>query len=120
MKSIWKKDVNIDEINRFSKGSIVKHLGITFTQKGDNFLKATMPVDERTIQPLGFFHGGALAVLAETLGRMAFHLTLDDSHFSVGQKNQSQPSQEYKERAGDRQSVAGPLGKTIPDMGCHH
>ncbi len=86
MKSIWKKDVNIDEINRFSKGSIVKHLGITFTQKGDNFLKATMPVDERTIQPLGFFHGGALAVLAETLGRMAFHLTLDDSHFSVGQK----------------------------------
>lgn len=53
------------------------HLGIVFTEIGDDHLTATMPVDERTKQPMGLLHGGANVVLAETLGSVASSLTID-------------------------------------------
>ena len=84
MSSIWKKKIELEEINRFSKGSIVKNIGIEFFEKGDDYLKASMPVDNRTKQPLGILHGGASVVLAETLGSMASYMTLDDNLYSVG------------------------------------
>ncbi|RLC19060.1 MAG: thioesterase [Deltaproteobacteria bacterium] len=84
MNSIWQKEVELEEINRFSKGSIVENIGIEFFEKGDNFLMASMPIDNRTKQPLGILHGGASVVLAETLGSMASYMTLDDDHYSVG------------------------------------
>ena len=83
-KSIWKKDYNLQVINQFSQHSIVSHVGIRFIEKGVNYLTATMPVDERTRQPLGILHGGASAVLSETLGSMASYMTLDETHYSVG------------------------------------
>ena len=78
------KKVSLEEINQFSANSIVKYLGIEFTEKGNDYMTATMPVDKKTIQPLGILHGGASAVLAETLGSMASYLTLDEDHYSVG------------------------------------
>ncbi|PWJ40871.1 hotdog fold thioesterase [Sediminitomix flava] len=48
--------------------NMVGHIGIKFTEVSDGCLKATMPVDHRTKQPMGLLHGGASAVLAETLG----------------------------------------------------
>jgi 1,4-dihydroxy-2-naphthoyl-CoA hydrolase len=48
---------------------------------GNNFLKAKMPVDNRTWQPYGLLHGGASCVLAETLGSMASHLIIDPANF---------------------------------------
>jgi uncharacterized protein (TIGR00369 family) len=50
------------------KGTLVEHLGISFRVNEEGRLQATMPVDERTRQPLGMLHGGATAALAETLG----------------------------------------------------
>jgi len=58
------------------------HLGIVFTEIGDDYLKATMPVDQRTKQPYGLLHGGASAVLAETLGSIASHLVVDSSKYN--------------------------------------
>jgi len=84
MSAIWKKEINLEQINQFSKGSIVSNIGIEFIEKGDNYLKASMPVDYRTKQPLGILHGGASVVLAETLGSVASYLTLDDNNYSVG------------------------------------
>ena len=84
MENIWKKDTDIEEINRFSQDSMAGNLGISITEKGADFLTATMPVGPKTIQPLGILHGGASVVLAETLGSVASYLTLDDNHFSVG------------------------------------
>lgn len=84
MSIIWKRDFSLEDINRFAKESIVEHVGIEFVEKGDDFITATMPVDQRTTQPLGILHGGASVVLAETLGSMASHMALDDDHFSVG------------------------------------
>ena len=65
-------------LNARSAGSAVAHLGIVFTELGDDFLRGTMPVDERTKQPYGLLHGGSSVLLAETLGSMAANLCLDD------------------------------------------
>ncbi|MCP3945141.1 MAG: hotdog fold thioesterase [Desulfobacteraceae bacterium] len=81
---MWKKEFKLDDINRFREESIVGHLDIKFIEKGDDFLRATMPVDKRTVQPMGLLHGGASVVLAETLGSAASHMTLDESHYSLG------------------------------------
>jgi 1,4-dihydroxy-2-naphthoyl-CoA hydrolase len=57
---------------------MVKHLGITFTEIGEDFLKGTMPVDSRTVQPMGILHGGASVALAETLGSLAANYVIDN------------------------------------------
>lgn len=84
MGTIWKKEFDIELLNVFVDGSIVRHVGIEFLEIGDDFIKATMPVDKRTKQPLGILHGGASVVLAETLGSVASYMTLDASSYSVG------------------------------------
>lgn len=68
---IWKHDVTVDEINAFSQHTMVSYLGIEFIEIGDDYLKAKMPVDHRTCQPLGLLHGGASVTLAETIGSSA-------------------------------------------------
>ena len=65
-------------LNARSAGSAVAHLGIVFTELGDDFLRGTMPVDERTRQPYGLLHGGSSVLLAETLGSMAANLCVED------------------------------------------
>jgi len=84
MENIWKKEITIKDLNDFSTNSIVGYLGIVFTERGSDSLSATMPVDKRTIQPLGILHGGASVVLAETLGSTASYMTVDDPLYTVG------------------------------------
>ncbi len=84
MKNIWKQEFKIADLNDFAKDSIVGYLGIDFTEKGNDFLKGTMPVNKKTIQPHGILHGGASVVLAETLGSAASSMAVDDKHFTVG------------------------------------
>ena len=84
MESIWKKEFEIDLLNRVTKESCAGNLGIEFLKKGEDFISAAMPVDKRTKQPLGILHGGASVVLAETLGSTASYMTLDDSCNCVG------------------------------------
>jgi 1,4-dihydroxy-2-naphthoyl-CoA hydrolase len=83
--SIWRKSFNVGQLNSFSEYSIEKHLGITVVECGNDFLKATMPVDKRTRQPFGLLHGGASVVLAETLGSIASYLVLPgENQIGVG------------------------------------
>ena len=84
MKNIWKKDLNLEELTQFAQKSIVGHLGIIYTNREEDLLSATMPVDKRTIQPLGILHGGASVVLAETLGSTASYMTVEDPVYTVG------------------------------------
>lgn len=58
----------LDEVNAFHKNTIMEVLGITCIELGANFLKFSMPVDHRTHQPMRILHGGASAVLVETVG----------------------------------------------------
>jgi 1,4-dihydroxy-2-naphthoyl-CoA hydrolase len=79
------KGVTVQILNELSKNTMVSHLGIDFTEVGEDFLVARMPVDQRTHQPLGLLHGGASAALAETLGSVAAHICIDQQkQYCVG------------------------------------
>ena len=82
---MFNTDISLEHINNFSKGSMIEHLGIVFTEMGKDYVKASMPVDERTKQPFGILHGGASVTLAETLGSWAATACLDtNKHIAVG------------------------------------
>lgn len=84
--TIWATTPDLAAINATSAGTLSAQLGIEFTEVGQDFMTARMPVDERTHQPLGLLHGGASAALAETLGSVAGLFTLDvSSQYVVGQ-----------------------------------
>ncbi len=74
---------SLTQLNNTKHQTMVTHLGIEFTGIGDDFLEATMPVDHRTIQPMGLLHGGANVALAETLGSLAASLTVDQEKQGV-------------------------------------
>ncbi len=78
MSSIWfQKTLTVADIQPLGKNTMGEHLGMVFTELGDDYLKATMPVDHRTKQPYGLLHGGASVALAETLGSVGAALTVD-------------------------------------------
>ena len=71
--------------------SLVKDLGIEYVETEPERVVMTMPVDGRHRQPLGFLHGGASVVLAETVatvgawlncaeGKVAFGSEINASH----------------------------------------
>jgi 1,4-dihydroxy-2-naphthoyl-CoA hydrolase len=83
--TIWYEQPTLEGINELGKGTMVEYLQIEFTEIGEDFLVATMPVDQRTKQPLGLLHGGASVALAETLGSVASILCLDPKkYYAVG------------------------------------
>jgi len=67
----WPEGVSVEALNARSAGTLMQAIGIEFTELGDGYLRATMPVDARTHQPYGLLHGGASVALAETLGSSA-------------------------------------------------
>jgi len=75
--TIWKTQTTVEQIQERSRNTLVEHLGMEFTEIGDDYLEARMPVDSRTKQPAGLLHGGASAALAETLGSIAAGLCVD-------------------------------------------
>lgn len=77
---IWHKSYTIDHLEGLRNANMGEHLGIEFTEIGDDYLCARMPVDSRTTQPFGILHGGASCVLSETLGSVAAWMTIDPDH----------------------------------------
>jgi 1,4-dihydroxy-2-naphthoyl-CoA hydrolase len=75
----WPQGTTLAALNARSAGTLMEALGIVFTELGDGYLRATMPVDARTHQPYGLLHGGASVALAETLGSSAGALVAGDS-----------------------------------------
>lgn len=82
--TIWKREINLDRLNQTSKNTLIEHLNILYTEVGDDYICATMPVCSFTHQPLGMLHGGASVVLAETLGSVAANFCVDDNAYCVG------------------------------------
>lgn len=74
---IWKSPITLEQLRERAKDTMVEHLGIEYLEIGDDFLKARMPVDSRTLQGTGILHGGASAALAETLGSVAAVMCID-------------------------------------------
>ncbi|MDD2318623.1 MAG: hotdog fold thioesterase [Geobacteraceae bacterium] len=83
--AIWFREYTPQELNSIVENTLISHVGIEFVEIGDDFLKARMPVDEKTRQPMGILHGGASVVLAETLGSGASNLVINrDEYYAVG------------------------------------
>ena len=82
---MFDKNIQVSDLQKISKNTMVDHLGIEFTELGEGFIGARMPVDHRTHQPMGLLHGGASLVLAETLGSVASSILVDmKKYFCVG------------------------------------
>ncbi len=76
-KRIWYHEVSLEDLRGLVPGNMLDHVGIVFTDIGDDYLCGLMPVDHRTLQPYGILHGGASVVLAETLASVAANLRVD-------------------------------------------
>src|SRR3954467_9308193 len=90
--AIWFSDLKLEHIVDRGANTLVEHLGIRFIEVGEDFLRATMPVDHRTVQIMGVLHGGASAALAETIGSFAATMGVDPKRLmSVGQEINATP-----------------------------
>lgn len=82
---MFKRRPSVDLLNQHRQGTLAETLGIEVTELGEDFIRGSMPCDERTRQPFGLLHGGASVALAETLGTIAGNLCLDsDRYLAVG------------------------------------
>lgn len=81
--SIWRSLRSIEDLNANRGGTLIENLGILFTEIGPDFVRGTMPVDTRTVQPYGLLHGGASVALAETLGSMGASMCVDAAEYQV-------------------------------------
>lgn len=83
--SIWKTKPTLEQLQAGHQNTAIAHMGIEYTGMGDDWLAAKMPVDTRTVQPMGLLHGGASVLLAESVGSCAASLSIDmNTHFCVG------------------------------------
>jgi 1,4-dihydroxy-2-naphthoyl-CoA hydrolase len=83
--SIWIRELTLEDLTLRGKKTMSEHLGIEFTEIGEDYLCAKMPVDARTKQPFGIMHGGASCVLAETIASVASTCCIDlEKKMAVG------------------------------------
>jgi len=81
--TIWYSSYSLKQLNGQRAHNMTDHLGIQYTELGPDYLKATMPVDQRTQQPFGLLHGGASCVLAESLGSVCAWMCIDIQQFAA-------------------------------------
>lgn len=65
------KEKILQYCNHVSKNTLMQTLNIEYTDAGEDFLVATMPVNPSVHQPMGLLHGGASVALAESVGSAA-------------------------------------------------
>ena len=73
----------LERMNRECLGTLVEHLGIVFTGAGDDWLEATMPIDNRTMRPGNLLHCGAIMALTETVGSGLTYMGVDTDKYHV-------------------------------------
>ncbi len=79
------KKVDPAIINQMSGKTLMSLLDMKCIEIGDDYVVCTMPVNEKTHQPLGLLHGGASAALIESVGSMGSSLLVDlDNEAPVG------------------------------------
>jgi len=85
--SIWRTHASVEQLQSYSRNTLVEHIGIRVTEIGPDYIRATMPVNSHTHQPMGVLHGGASVALAETVGSLAASLCVDPAlHICLGQE----------------------------------
>jgi len=77
------KEELLELSKKVCKNTLMETLEIEFTEIGDDYLIAKMPVNSKVHQPDGVLHGGASVALAESVGSMASYVFLDTDSFFV-------------------------------------
>jgi 1,4-dihydroxy-2-naphthoyl-CoA hydrolase len=86
-KPIWRVQATPEQMMERSRNTLAERIGIRVTEIGPDYLRATMPVNSHTHQPMGILHGGASVALAETVGSLAANLCVDvEKYVCVGQE----------------------------------
>jgi len=75
------KVATLNSFNEICKNTLMETLEIKFTELGDDYLVATMPVNKKVHQPYGILHGGASAALAESVGSAASSFFIDNTKY---------------------------------------
>ncbi|KAA0931685.1 MULTISPECIES: PaaI family thioesterase [Streptomyces] len=75
--------LGVDLVAMFSAGHLGTRMGVRIVEASADRVVGTMPVEGNT-QPYGLLHGGASAVLAETLGSVGAMLHGGSSKIAVG------------------------------------
>ena len=70
------KEIALNILNENIGNTLIETLDIKFIDMGEDFLVASMPVTPKVFQPDQILHGGASAVLAETVGSAASSILL--------------------------------------------
>lgn len=73
----------IETLNKLSKRTLMDTLGIRYIYAEEDLLSATMPVNEKTIQPEGILHGGATVALCESVGSGLSFIITDSTQYRV-------------------------------------
>ncbi|MDY7396112.1 hotdog fold thioesterase [Aureibaculum sp. 2210JD6-5] len=71
------KSTLLEKLNGRTKNTLMETLNIVYTDIGEDYLVATMPVNVKVHQPAGLLHGGASVALAESVGSTAAHFSID-------------------------------------------
>lgn len=85
--AIWKGSLTLEHFEQMHRNTLAERIGIRISEIGEDFLRATMPADHRTVQPAGIVHGGANVALAETVASVAATCCIDrERYYCVGQE----------------------------------
>ncbi|WMN58427.1 PaaI family thioesterase [Pseudoalteromonas xiamenensis] len=90
--SIWFRPITLEFCQQLDegmhgKGSLMKTLGITVSEIGEDYIVATMPATPDHHNPIGMVHGGANVALAETVASYAANFVVDfEKFYCVGQE----------------------------------
>ena len=78
-KQKMQKEEVLKLANGICKNTLMETLDIRFTDVGEDFLTAQMPVTSKIHQPDGVLHGGASVALAESVGSAAVFILNKDA-----------------------------------------
>ncbi len=75
--SIWKTIATVDDLNKRGRGTASDLIGIVFTEIGDDYIRAEMPITDKVKQPIGIMNGGISCLIAESVGSTAANIAVD-------------------------------------------
>ncbi len=93
-------------------GPLAEHMGIVITHAEIGLVTASMPVQGNT-QPYGILHGGANAVLAETVGSIASGLHAAPTRYPVGIELSCSHHRSARSGSVHARASAASLGSTL-------
>jgi 1,4-dihydroxy-2-naphthoyl-CoA hydrolase len=73
----------LDILNKMCEDTLMEHLGIVYTEVGEDYLIAKMPVTSKHWQPMKILHGGASLALAESVGSALSVIKTDLTKYDV-------------------------------------